>query len=214
MNWAHSFRDSGLNHCQHSAKLQLTCLHSILLEAYLQVSCSENQFKRPASRGSKIRPDSAYSSGSQTARHLSEQHSLDLSAGGSGAQTARKRGMNQTLPPSWRPEPLNLTKPRLRTMEVLQTPRVNYCSSASDISLPDINQKRNSKTLSIGKSRGKGSVSRGIRGKVSSAPSSLAPSVLDMMKEAAPKTPQYLIGSTKYPKAYIEGELFEAHTIL
>ena len=31
------------------------------------------------------------------------------------------------------------------------------------------------------------------------------PEFLDRIREAAPKTPSYLVGSTKFPKAYMEG---------
>lgn len=105
--------------------------------------------------------------------------------------------LSLTLPANWKPAQ-DLGLPRLRTMETLATPRAGYISPQwSTTSLPKIKPKRHDGTI-------------GQRGQVVRESSTLTvkscpPSVLDMMKEAAPKKPPYLVGNTKFPKAYMEG---------
>jgi len=124
-------------------------------------------------------------SGSQSARRA--EH---------GDASRRLEGyLNQTMPEnvpmplSWNPEPLlNLSTPRRRSVENLKGARAGYSSQQSScLSLPSATRTPGSKRLGASTA------------KMASA------SILDRIKEAAPKTPAYLIGNTKFPKAYIEG---------
>ena len=92
------------------------------------------------------------------------------------------------MPLSWKSEPLNLSTPRRRSVENLKGARAGYASAQSScLSLPCATGAPGSKKLGA------------------STEKMASTSILDRIKEAATKTPAYLIGSTKFPKAYIDG---------
>ena len=108
------------------------------------------------------------------------------------------RGFSMTVPANWKPDE-DLFLPRLRPVEALKTPRGGYISPQwSTTSLPAM--KPTSRNQKAG----------GLPGRLLCESSSVSarsspPSVIDIMKDAAPKTPPYLVGSTKFPIAYMEG---------
>lgn len=106
-------------------------------------------------------------------------------------------GLSRTLPSGWKPSnsEQDLGLPRLRTLEALRTPRGGYISPQRSTSSLPASAARHQKP-------GRDRVSR--QSSLLST-KSCPPSVVDLMKDAAPKTPAYLVGSTKYPKAWIEG---------
>jgi hypothetical protein len=111
---------------------------------------------------------------------------------------AESRGFSMTVPANWKPDE-NLFLPRLRPVEALNTPRGGYISPQwSTTSLPAMKPTaRNQKAGGLPK--------RVLRESSTVSARSCPPSVIDIMKDAAPKTPPYLVGSTKFPKAYMEG---------